>query len=96
MVQLGADIAARTDDGETPLKTSIRTGHHQVAQVLRELESTARTQQAAARERAVAYRVFRSISELIGTQQNVLSGAKGRRFEPCWQTKSLSVFGGTI
>jgi hypothetical protein len=49
LVQLGADIAARTDDGETPLKTSIRTGHHQVAQVLRELESTARTQQAAVR-----------------------------------------------
>jgi hypothetical protein len=31
---------------------SIRLGHHQVAQVLRELESAARAQQAAAKERA--------------------------------------------
>jgi hypothetical protein len=52
LAQLGADIAARTDGGETPLELSIRHGHHQVAQVLRELESTARAQQAAAKERA--------------------------------------------
>jgi ankyrin repeat protein len=52
LAQLGADIAARTDDGLTPLQVSIRAGHHQVAQVLRELESTARAQQAAAKERA--------------------------------------------
>jgi hypothetical protein len=52
LVQMGADIAARTDDGETPLQVSIRLGQHQVAQVLREFESTARAQQAAASERA--------------------------------------------
>jgi rubrerythrin len=56
LAQLGADIAARTGAGETPLQASIRNGHHQVAQVLRELErelqSAARAQQAAARERA--------------------------------------------
>jgi hypothetical protein len=37
---------------ETPLQASVRMGHHQVAQVLRELERTARAQQAAARELA--------------------------------------------
>ena len=56
LAQLGADIAARTGAGETTLQASIRNGHHQVAQVLRELEreleSAARAQQAAARERA--------------------------------------------
>jgi ankyrin repeat protein len=52
LAQLGADIAARTPHGDTPLQVSIRFGHHQVAQVLRELESTARAQQAAASERA--------------------------------------------
>jgi hypothetical protein len=52
LAQLGADISARMVNGETPLQTSIRLGHHQAAQVLRELESTARAQQAAAKERA--------------------------------------------
>jgi vacuolar-type H+-ATPase subunit H len=52
LAQMGADIAARTGQGETPLEASIRQGHHQAAQVLRELESTARAQQAAARELA--------------------------------------------
>ena len=52
LAQLGADIAARTGGGETALLLSIRAGHHQVAQVLREFESTARAQQAAAKERA--------------------------------------------
>ena len=52
LAQVGADIGARMNNGETPLQTSIRKGHHQVAQVLRELESTARAQQAAAKERA--------------------------------------------
>jgi hypothetical protein len=56
LAQMGVDIAARTVGGETPLQMSIRKGHHQVAQVLRELEreleSTARAQQAAASERA--------------------------------------------
>ena len=36
----------------TPLELSIRLGHHQVAQVLREFESTARAQQAARQEAA--------------------------------------------
>ena len=52
LAQLGADIAVRAVNGETPLQASIREGHHQAAQVLRELESTARAQQAAAKERA--------------------------------------------
>ena len=52
LAQLGADIAARMVTGETPLQVSIRSGHHQAARVLRELESTARAHQAAAKERA--------------------------------------------
>jgi ankyrin repeat protein len=51
LAQLGADIAARMN-AETPLQLSIKMGHHQVAQVLREFESTARAQQAAAKELA--------------------------------------------
>jgi vacuolar-type H+-ATPase subunit H len=52
LAQLGADIAARMDNGETPLQASVRRGHHQVSQVLRELESAARAQHATAKERA--------------------------------------------
>jgi hypothetical protein len=52
LAQLGADIAARSDGGETPLEASIQKRQHQAAQVLREFESTARAQQAAASERA--------------------------------------------
>jgi hypothetical protein len=52
LAQLGADIAARMVTGETPLQVCIRSGHHQAARVLRELESTARAHQAAAKERA--------------------------------------------
>jgi hypothetical protein len=47
LVQLGAQMDAQTD-GQTPLQLSIRFGHHQAAEVLRELERTARAQKAAA------------------------------------------------
>jgi ATPase subunit of ABC transporter with duplicated ATPase domains len=51
--QLGAQIDVQAADGETPLKTSIRKGHHQAAEVLRELERTARARkEAATSERA--------------------------------------------
>jgi hypothetical protein len=35
LVELGANIGAVLDSGETPLQLSIRYGHHHVAQVLR-------------------------------------------------------------
>jgi hypothetical protein len=35
LVELGADIGALMDNGETPLQLSIRYGHHHVARVLR-------------------------------------------------------------
>jgi ankyrin repeat protein len=46
--QLGAQIDAQAADGQTPLDVSIGEGHHQAAQVLRELERTARTRKEAA------------------------------------------------
>jgi hypothetical protein len=52
LAKLGLDIGARTPKGATPLQASIHYGHHEAAQVLRELERTARAQKAAARERA--------------------------------------------
>jgi hypothetical protein len=48
LVELGADIGALTEDGQTPLQLSIRFGHHHVARVLRELERSARTKKEAA------------------------------------------------
>jgi ankyrin repeat protein len=48
LVLLGADMDAKAVNGETPLQLGVRLGHHQAAQVLRELERTARTQKAAA------------------------------------------------
>jgi ankyrin repeat protein len=52
LVQLGAQLDADAQ-GETPLQTSIRLGQHQAAQVLRELERTARARkEAATSERA--------------------------------------------
>jgi sRNA-binding protein len=54
VVELGAQIDAQTACGETPLQASIRYGHHQAAQLLRQLEfQLERTRKAAAaRERA--------------------------------------------
>ena len=53
LAQMGATIGAQTVGGVTALQVSDQRGHHQVAQVLRELEYAARTQKAAAsRERA--------------------------------------------
>jgi ankyrin repeat protein len=48
LAECGANIGARNDAGRTPLEVSTQQGHHQVAQVLRQLERTARTQKAAA------------------------------------------------
>jgi ankyrin repeat protein len=42
LVEFGVDIGALNGSGETPLQVSIRTGHHHVARVLRELERSAR------------------------------------------------------
>jgi DNA-binding protein H-NS len=52
LAECGANIGARTNDGITPLQFSVQRGHHQVAELLRELERIARTQQQAAKERA--------------------------------------------
>ena len=53
LVEMGAELGAQTAAGETALPVSIRMGHHQAAQVLRQLERTARTQkEAATSERA--------------------------------------------
>ena len=52
LAECGANIHAQTNDGTTPLQLSLRHGHHQVAEVLRELERIAHTQQQAAKERA--------------------------------------------
>jgi ankyrin repeat protein len=46
--QLGAQIDVQSAQGQTPLKLSILAGHHQAAQVLRELERTARARKEAA------------------------------------------------
>ena len=49
LAQLGAELVVQNHLGETALQGSVRHGHHQVAEVLRELERTAaRTQKAAA------------------------------------------------
>jgi hypothetical protein len=52
LVELGADIGALNGRGETPLQLCIRFGHHQVAQVLRQLERAARTKKEAAAKMA--------------------------------------------
>jgi hypothetical protein len=55
LVECGANIGARTDDGRTPLQLSLQQGHHHVARVLEEFERTAaRTQQAAAQSQSTA------------------------------------------
>jgi hypothetical protein len=54
LVELGAQLDAQTAYGQTALQVSIRLGHHQAAQLLRELERTARTQKAAAKAAAAA------------------------------------------
>ena len=49
LVQLGAQLDAQTAQGVTPLQCSIHHGHHQAAQLLRQLElQLARAQKAAA------------------------------------------------
>jgi hypothetical protein len=48
LVQLGAQLDAQTAQGVTPLQCSIHHGHHQAAQLLRQLERAARTGKAAA------------------------------------------------
>jgi hypothetical protein len=49
LAELGAQVDVQDAHGdETPLQASIRLGHHQAAQLLRQLERAARTQKAAA------------------------------------------------
>jgi hypothetical protein len=48
LVQLGAQLDAQTATGHTPLQLSVQVGQHQAADVLRELERTARARKAAA------------------------------------------------
>ena len=47
LVQLGAQLGARTDSGDTPLDLSVLAGRHEAEQVLRELERTASTRRPA-------------------------------------------------
>jgi hypothetical protein len=47
LVEMGVQVDAKAVNGETPLQTSVRLGHHQAAQLLRQLERAARTQKAA-------------------------------------------------
>jgi biopolymer transport protein ExbB/TolQ len=54
LARFGADIAARMHSGSTLLEISIQAGHHQVAQVLRQLERTARAKQASKRAQQAA------------------------------------------
>jgi hypothetical protein len=47
LVDLGVQVDAQAANRETPLQLSVRLGHHQAAQLLRQLERAARTQKAA-------------------------------------------------
>jgi hypothetical protein len=72
LVQLGAQLDAPAANGETPLKTSIRMGHHQAAEVLRGLERAARTQKAAAtseRAQQAAEQADRNAAALIEEEE---------------------------
>jgi ankyrin repeat protein len=53
LAQLDAQVDAQDDAGDTPLQTSSKLGQHQAAQVLRELERTARALKAAATSASV-------------------------------------------
>jgi ankyrin repeat protein len=72
LVHLGAQIDAQMNSGDIPLKTSIRKGHHQAAQVLRELERTARARKEAAtseRPQQAAEQANRNAAELIEEEE---------------------------
>jgi hypothetical protein len=58
--ELGADIGALNGGGETPLRLSIRCGHHQAAQVLKELERSARTKKEAAAKKATQEAIYQA------------------------------------
>jgi ankyrin repeat protein len=60
LVELGADIGALTLKGETPLQLNIRFGHHQAAQVLKELERSARTKKEAEAKKPTQHAGHRS------------------------------------
>jgi hypothetical protein len=76
LVLLGAQLNAQTAQGLTPLQLSIHHGHHQAAQVLSELERTARARKAAATieraqqaERMAAEHAERIAAELIEEEE---------------------------
>jgi hypothetical protein len=65
-------LDALSNNGETPHQLSVRCGHHQAAQVLRELERTARTQKAAAtseRTQRATEQANRNAAELIEEEE---------------------------
>jgi hypothetical protein len=83
-------VDAKTAAGETPLQLSVRLGHHQAAQVLRELESTARARkEAETSERAqhAAEQADRNAAELIEEEEReqaakALSKVRGVELAP--------------
>ena len=54
LAELGAELQARDDRGDTPLQMSIKKGHHQVEQVLRQLERMRKAKKDIAREPAAS------------------------------------------
>jgi prephenate dehydratase len=72
LAELGLQVDAQTAHGETPLQASIRLGHHQAAQLLRQLERAARTQKAAATSelaQQAAERADRNAAALIEEEE---------------------------
>jgi hypothetical protein len=57
LVELGANIGAVLDSGETPLQLSIRYGHHHVAQVLRSARNQRRRRPSSPRRRPLSRRI---------------------------------------
>jgi hypothetical protein len=79
LVELGADIGALTNSGETPLQVSIRRGHYQVSQVLRELERSARTKKEAAAKKPTQQAIEqaeRNAAQLIAEEERDIAAQK--------------------
>jgi hypothetical protein len=97
LVELGADIGALMDGGETttPLQINIRGGHHQVARVLRELERSARTKKEAAAKESTQQAIDqaeRNAAELIEEEER--EEAAYRKVRDCF-TLTLAELHGT-
>ena len=67
LVELGADIGG----GETPLQVSIRRGHHQVAQVLRELDRELERSARTRRKEAATKKPTQQASERANLMANL-------------------------